>query len=81
MTLVAHTYVNYLLDRSRRAAEFATLGRLLARVPVRRVKPLADPARLSELCDAIVTDYQHHQLGARRQEAIMGLSSSHNAEA
>jgi hypothetical protein len=57
-TLVAHTYVNYLLDRTRRAAEFEMLGRLLARVPVRRLIPQAGPARLPQMCDVVVADYQ-----------------------
>jgi hypothetical protein len=56
MALVANTYTNYLLDRDRRAAEFAALGRLLARVPVRRVVPHVDAARLPRLCDIILAD-------------------------
>lgn len=54
--LVANTYVNYLLDRTMRAQEFEILGRLLARVPVRRVTPQADPATLPGLCEAILDD-------------------------
>jgi hypothetical protein len=56
LALVAHTYMNYLLDRDRRAAEFATLGRLVARVPVRRVVPHTDAALLPQLCDVLLAD-------------------------
>ncbi len=58
VALVTHTYVNYLLDRDRRAAEFATLSRLVATVPVRRAVPHADAARLGRLCDVLLSDYQ-----------------------
>jgi hypothetical protein len=56
--LVANTYVNYLLDRSMRAQEFELLGRLMSRIPVRRVVPHEDPTRLPELCQTIVDDFQ-----------------------
>jgi energy-coupling factor transporter ATP-binding protein EcfA2 len=56
MTVVANTYVNYLLDRNMRASEFDVLSRLLARVPVRVVRPIADPGGIFTLCDAIIAD-------------------------
>jgi hypothetical protein len=56
MMLVANTYANYLLDEPSRAQEFQTLGRLIARVPVRRVIPHVDPAFLPRLCDVILDD-------------------------
>ena len=37
--LVAHTYVNYLLSREMRSSEFDLLGRLVNKIPVRRVRP------------------------------------------
>jgi hypothetical protein len=58
LTLVGHTYMNYLLDRTRRAAEFETLGRLMARVPVRRVVSQAGAGTLSRLCDVVLADYE-----------------------
>jgi hypothetical protein len=55
-TLVANTYVNYLLDADMRAREFDVLGRVLAGVPVRRVRPTADPSKVFALCEAIAAD-------------------------
>lgn len=54
--LVANTYMNYLLDRNMRSLEFDLLSRLVARIPVRRVRPPADATALFELCDAIASD-------------------------
>ena len=56
MTLVANTYVNYLLNAEMRSREFDVLGRLVAGVPVRRVRAAADSSRLFDLCEAIVAD-------------------------
>ncbi len=47
--LIANTYTNYLLDKTMRHQEFATLSRLVQRVPVGRVVPHQEPARLPEL--------------------------------
>src|SRR5262249_45837917 len=58
VALSQNTYVNYLLDRAMRAAEFAALGRLVAAVPMHRAVAHADPARVGELCEVIVADYQ-----------------------
>jgi hypothetical protein len=60
LTLVAHTYTNYLLDKSLRAREFEVLSRLVRHVPVRRVVPHAAPTRIWELCDAILADFASH---------------------
>jgi hypothetical protein len=56
MALVANTYVNYLLDRDMRAREFDVLSRLLAGVPVRRVRPAADTSKVFALCESISAD-------------------------
>ncbi|MBL8189203.1 MAG: serine/threonine protein kinase [Acidobacteria bacterium] len=56
MTLVANTYANYLLDKSMRAAEFASLGRLCRQIPLRKVTPHADAKFLPELCRVIAED-------------------------
>ena len=56
VTLAQNTYVNYLLDREMRAAEFEALGRLVATTPMRRAVAHADPARVGELCEAIIAD-------------------------
>lgn len=55
--LVAKTYVNYLLDRSQRAAEFDVLARLARQVPLRAVRPPADLARVADLCRSILRDF------------------------
>ena len=54
--LVANTYVNYLLDRDMRSREFDVLGRVVERIPVRRVRPQDDPSTVFNLCQAIATD-------------------------
>ena len=56
MTLVANTYVNYLLDRDMRTREFDILSRLLVGVPVRRVRPTADTSKIFALCESITSD-------------------------
>ena len=56
--LVRNTYVNYLLDSGMRAREFELLGRVVASVPLRLVRPQADPGRLSRLCDVILEDFE-----------------------
>jgi hypothetical protein len=62
-TVVANTYVNYLLDADMRASEFEVLGRVLAGVPLRRVRPTTDPTKVFALCDAILADAK--QLASR----------------
>ncbi len=54
--LVANTYVNYLLDRDMRSTEFDVLSRIVARIPIRRVRPTADPAAVFDLCEIIARD-------------------------
>jgi hypothetical protein len=56
LELVQNTYMNWLLDRSQRAAEFELLAHLVSGIPVRRIVPHRDPTRLGELCDLIVAD-------------------------
>ena len=57
LSLVAGTYANNILDREMRRREFAFLGRLIAKVPVRQVRPSDDPARLEDLCRIIHQDF------------------------
>lgn len=57
LSLVADTYANKTLDRDRRAQEFALLGRLVARTPVRRVFPHSNASRLYDLCTAVEADF------------------------
>ena len=56
LSLVQNTYMNWLLDREQRAAEFENLGRLVARTPVRRLVPDEDPAHIGQLCDVLLED-------------------------
>jgi hypothetical protein len=57
LTLLANTYVSYLVDGAMRRAEFSMLGHLATCVPVRHVTGSSDPARVSELCVRILEDW------------------------
>jgi hypothetical protein len=56
LELVQNTYMNWLLDRNQRAAEFDFLSRLVLCTPVRRIMSYRDPVRITTLCDMIVAD-------------------------
>lgn len=56
LELVQNTYMNWLLDRRQRAAEFELLAHLVSRVSVRRIVPHRDPARIGPLCDLLFAD-------------------------
>lgn len=62
MALIANTYATYLKDREMRVREFELLPRLLNSIPVRRVTPHADPARIGELCRTIVEDFNNQSV-------------------
>lgn len=73
INLVANTYANRVLDKQGRAREFELLGRLLNRLPVRRVIPHEDPKHLFKLCEVIADDYRQlkssvTQAGANAKE-------------
>lgn len=68
MTLVANAYRSELLDKDLRAQEFATLARLVTQVPLRRVIPPTDLARLPRLCEAILEDFRGLNTPAFRQK-------------
>ncbi len=57
LSLVAETYANKIIDREMRGREFTVLGHLVTTVPIRRVRPSNDPARLEELCRVIHEDF------------------------
>lgn len=57
MALVANTYATKLMDRQMRAREFELLTRVISNVPLKRITPNADPARISDLCDRILDDF------------------------
>jgi hypothetical protein len=73
ITLVANTYVNYLLNCDMRRREFDVLGRVLAGVPVRRVRPTADPSKVFGLCEMIAGDakqfFVHDSFSASQEGA------------
>jgi hypothetical protein len=56
LNLIQNTYMNWLLERDQRAAEFDAASRLVTQVPMRRIVPHADPVRIGELCDLILAD-------------------------
>jgi hypothetical protein len=58
VSLVANSYATGMLDQDMRAQEFALLGRLLASVPVRRVRPHEDSTQIDRLCEVICDGYQ-----------------------
>src|SRR5829696_8534342 len=64
MSLVANTYATKLMDKQMRAREFELLTRVVQNVPLRRVTPHSDPARIRELCDRILTDFKDLRLSA-----------------
>lgn len=56
LDLVQNTYMNWLLDRRQRAAEFELLSHLVSQIPVRRIVPHRDPSRIDALCELILAD-------------------------
>jgi len=58
MSLIANTYVTKLIDKQMRARQFDVLTRVLNNVPLRRVTPHRDAARIPELCDSILNDFE-----------------------
>jgi hypothetical protein len=56
LELIGNAYVSYLLDSEMRRRDFNVLGRIVASVPVRHVRPTSNPSGLSDLCDMIASD-------------------------
>lgn len=56
LDLVQNTYMNWLLDRGQRSAEFDALSKLVTQVPIRRIVPHRDPGGIGALCELIVAD-------------------------
>ena len=57
MSLIANTYATYLMDKKMRAREFELLQRVLNSVPIKRVTPHSDPARIGGLCQTILESF------------------------
>jgi hypothetical protein len=58
MSMVAESYVTYLLDRDRRASEFDFLSRLVESVPVRRLRRGEGLAGASRICELVAADVE-----------------------
>jgi hypothetical protein len=58
LALVVNSYATNLLDKEMRASEFELLGRMIEKVPIRRLVPREDPARSDELCEVIFRCYE-----------------------
>jgi hypothetical protein len=56
LLLVQNTYMNYLLNKAQRAAEFDALVQLVSRVAVRRLVPRSELASIAAACDLIEAD-------------------------
>jgi hypothetical protein len=56
LLLVQNTYMNYLLGKEQRAAEFDAISRLVSRVPVRRLIPNGDPEKIASMCELLQID-------------------------
>lgn len=72
LDLVQNTYMNWLLDRRRRAAEFDALCKLVMQVPIRRLVPHLDPGRIGALCELIVADAERVSVA---YDSAAGISS------
>ena len=57
ISLVTETYANRILDRKLRAREFALLGRVVTKVPIRRIHANEDATRLEDFCSLIREDF------------------------
>jgi hypothetical protein len=53
ISLVTNSYATNLLDKDMRAREFELFGRLVASVPIWRLRPHADGSQIDHLCDVI----------------------------
>jgi hypothetical protein len=56
LQLVQNTYMNYLLDKEQRAAEFDIAARLVSGTVVRRLVPHSDPTKLTAMCELLQVD-------------------------
>lgn len=72
ITLVANTYVNYLLDRNMRRTEFDVLSRVVSGIPVRRVRPPDDPSAILGLCSAIAADARRVMGAPANATSVLG---------
>ncbi|MGB6200289.1 MAG: hypothetical protein WA871_14070 [Candidatus Acidiferrales bacterium] len=69
LTLVANTYVNFLLDPRMRSEEFQCLGRLAKAVPMCLVRSHGNPPDIRRLCERILVDVRERTALAERISA------------
>jgi hypothetical protein len=69
LTLVANTYVNFLLDPRMRTQEFQCLGRLAQSVPMCEVRSHGNPPDIRRLCERILADIQERTAAAEQTSA------------
>jgi len=58
VSLIVHSYANSLIGAEMRAREFRTLGRLIASVPIRRLRRAPERGGLERICQAIEKECQ-----------------------
>src|SRR6266481_9451244 len=58
VALVANSYATGMLGKEMRAHEFTLFGRMLASVPVRRVRPNEESTQIDRLCEVIRDCYR-----------------------
>lgn len=58
LSLLVDSYATRTLDREMRAKEFEVLGRLAAKVPVRRLFPHHEIGRIDDLCQVVEKDFR-----------------------
>lgn len=63
LQLVQNTYMNWLLDRSQRAAEFDAIAKLVTAIKCFRVTPSNDPARIGKLAALLEAHALNHVSG------------------
>ena len=56
MALVGNSFASSILDKQMRAREFEVLGRLVERVPIRRLARPTDLVHLTEFCESVLDD-------------------------
>jgi hypothetical protein len=71
--LVQNTYMNWVLDRTQRAAEFDLLSKLVMHVPVHRIVPHRDATHIPAICDLIACDVKE-LLSSRDDQSLVSNS-------
>jgi hypothetical protein len=56
MLLLANAYGSYLLNEEMQRRDFQRLSQIAAQVPVRQVRPPADPSKVYALCEAVASN-------------------------